>query len=140
MAKEYEVTTGKKVISWIAGKLTRLGVGPSVVLTTTGRKSGQPREVVVSPIVEDGTRYLVSPYGESAWVLNARANSQVTISKGGTESPVHLVEVTGEKPELLKEYYEREGFARQFMDVPGEATTEAFASVPGRFPVFRVEE
>jgi hypothetical protein len=52
---------------------------------------------------------------------------------------VRLVEVTGEKPQLVKDYYEREGFARQFMDVPGGATVDDFASVSHRFPVFRID-
>jgi hypothetical protein len=50
------------------------------------------------------------------------------------------VEATGTKPDLIKAYYEREVYARQFMDVPGEATVEDFASVSERFPVFRVDE
>jgi deazaflavin-dependent oxidoreductase (nitroreductase family) len=139
MAKEYDVTTGKRIISWLMARMARFGLGNFVVLTTTGGMSSQPREVTVSPITDDERQYLVSPYGESAWVLNARANPIATIKRGGSESPVRLVEVTGDKPELVKAYYEREGFARQFMDVPGEATVEDFASVPDRFPVFRVD-
>jgi deazaflavin-dependent oxidoreductase (nitroreductase family) len=137
MAKEYEVTTGKRVISWMMAKMARLGLGNFVVLTTTGRKSGQPRDVTVSPISDHEGEYIVSPYGDSGWVLNARANPKVLIKRRGRERQVRLVEV--ERPGLVKAYYEREGFARQFMDVPGEATTDAFASVPDRFPVFRID-
>jgi deazaflavin-dependent oxidoreductase (nitroreductase family) len=137
MAKEYEVTTGKRVISWIIAKMARLGLGNFVVLTTTGRKSGQPRDVTVSPISDDEGEYIVSPYGNSGWVLNARANPKVLIQRRGRERQVRLVEV--ERPELVKAYYGREGFSRQFMDVPGEATVDDFASVPDRFPVFRID-
>lgn len=137
MAKEYEVTTGKRVISWIMAKLARLGLGNFVVLITTGRKSGQPRDVTVSPISDDEGEYIVSPYGNSGWVLNARANPKVLIKRRGRARQVRLVEV--ERPELVKAYYEREGFARQFMDVPGEATVDDFASGPDRFPVFRID-
>lgn len=137
MAKQYEVTTGKRVISWIMAKMARLGLGNFVVLTTTGRKSGQPRDVTVSPISDDEGEHIVSPYGNSGWVLNARANPKVLIKRRGRERQVGLVEV--ERPELVKAYYEREGFARQFMDVPGEATVDDFASVPDRFPVFLIE-
>lgn len=137
MAKEYEVTTAKRVISWIMAKMARLGLGNFVVLTTTGRKSAQPRDVTVSPISDDEGEYIVSPYGNSGWVLNARANPMVLIKRRGRERQVRLVEV--ERPELVNAYYEREGFARQFMDVPGEATVDDFASVPDRFPVFRID-
>jgi deazaflavin-dependent oxidoreductase (nitroreductase family) len=140
MAKEYEVTTGKRVVSWIMAGMARVGLGNFVVLTTKGRKSGQPRSVTVSPISDDEGRYLVSPYGDSGWVLNARADPAVIIMHGGSETRVRLIEVTGEKPELVKAYYEREGFARQFMDVPGQATVADIASVSERFPVFRIEQ
>jgi deazaflavin-dependent oxidoreductase (nitroreductase family) len=139
MARQYEVTSGKRVISWIMGRLALLGLGNFVVLTTTGRKSGQPREVTISPISDDEGEYLVSPYGDSAWVLNARSDPTATIRRGSSLATVRLVEVTGEKPGLVHAYHGRESFARQFMDVPGEGSVEDFASVPERFPVFRIE-
>jgi deazaflavin-dependent oxidoreductase (nitroreductase family) len=140
VTKEYEVTTGKRFISWMMARAARIGLGNFVVLTTTGRRSGQPRDVTASPISDGDEQYLVSPYGDSAWVLNARAQPTATIKRGGSETVVRLVEVTGEKPEVVKAYYEREGFARQFMEVPGEACVADFASVPERFPVFRIED
>jgi hypothetical protein len=53
---------------------------------------------------------------------------------------VRLDEVTGRRPGIVKDYYDRESFARQYMDVPGAAAIDDFASVPARFPVFRIEE
>ncbi len=138
MAKKYEVTTGKRAVSWMMAQAARLGMGNFAVLTTTGRKSGGPRQVTVSPIEEGNVEYLVSPYGDSSWVLNARANPAATIRRGRSEDPVRLVEMTGEKAGLVKRYYDREAFSRQFMDVPGEATVDDFASVAERFPVFEV--
>jgi deazaflavin-dependent oxidoreductase (nitroreductase family) len=140
VAKEYEVTPGKRVVSWMMARAAHLGLGNFVVLTTSGRKSARPRSVTVSPISDHEGEYLVSPYGRSGWVVNARANPSVTIKRGGSERKVRLVEVTGEKPELVKAYYEREGFARQFMDVPNGASVQDFASVSDRFPVFGIEE
>ena len=139
MAKKYEVTTGKRFISWLMARAAGLGLGNFVVLTVIGRQSGRPRNVTVAPITDDEGRYLVSPYGNSGWVLNARADPIAIIKRGGSETRVRLIEVSGEKPEVVRAYYEREGFARQFMDVPGEATVDDFASVPDRFPVFRID-
>jgi hypothetical protein len=65
MAKKYEVTGS---INRLTSVLARLGVGRTQMMTTTGRKSGEARRVPVSPIVVDGVEYLVSPYGERAWV------------------------------------------------------------------------
>lgn len=73
-------------------------------------------------------------------MLNARAEPQATLTRRGTEQRVTLREVTGTKPELVQAYYEREGFARGFMDVPGDATVDDFAAVADRFPVFLVED
>ena len=140
MAKDYQVTTGKRLISWLMGGAARLGLGNFIVLTTTGRKSGEPRQVTLAPISDDEGEYLVSPYGDSAWVRNARENPTATIRQGRSQRAVRLVEITGEKPELVKRYYEREGYARQFMGVPGEAALSDFATVSERFPVFRVDE
>lgn len=139
MAREYRVTTGKRLVSALMAMAARVGVGNFVVLTTTGRRSGQPRDVVVSPISDDEGQYLVSPYGHSGWVLNLREDPMALWTRGRVREKVTMVDVTGEKPELVSRYHQREAFSRQFMDVPGEGTVEDFASVPDRFPVFRVE-
>jgi deazaflavin-dependent oxidoreductase (nitroreductase family) len=140
MAKEYQVTSGKRMVSSLMGAMAKFGFGNFAVITTTGRRSSRPRKVTVSPISDDTGTYLVSPYGDSGWVLNARANPSATMVEGGSDKKVTLMEVTGTKPDLVKAYYEREVYARQFMDVPGEATVDDFAAVSERFPVFRVDE
>ena len=57
MAKQYQATLG---INRITSAVARLGIGRTQVMTTTGRKTGEPRRVPVSPIVADGVEYLVS--------------------------------------------------------------------------------
>lgn len=138
MSKEYEVTTTKRAVSWMLAQAARLGVGNFVVLTTTGRKSGQPRQVTVAPIEDEDREYLVSPYGESGWVLNARAHPTAIVARGGSAETVRLVEVTGAKPQLVKRYHDREAFARRFMDVPGRGDVDDFAAVAESFPMFEV--
>jgi deazaflavin-dependent oxidoreductase (nitroreductase family) len=140
MAKTYQVTMATRAVMWVTRILSRLGVGNFVVLTVTGRRSGRPRSVMVAPISRDGNDYLVSPYGEVSWVHNVRAEPLVTLGKRGSERVVRLDEVTGRRPGIVKDYYDRESFARQYMDVPGAAAIDDFASVPARFPVFRIEE
>lgn len=139
MAREYRVTAMTRLASWMVAGMTRMGIGRSVVLTTVGRRSGEARRVPLSPVSSGGIDYLVAPYGEVGWVRNARANPEVEIRRGRSVRHVSLTEVTGEVPELVKAYYDREPFPRAFMDVPGEATVDDFASVGDRFPVFRIE-
>ena len=61
-----------------------LGSMPAVKLTTTGRKSGQPRTVMLtSPATRGDDIVLVASYGgdeqHPAWYLNLTANPEVTI-------------------------------------------------------------
>ena len=78
MAKSYRVTTSKRIVNQLMTLLIRLGVGPDKMhlLTVTGRKSGKPYSTPVSLVLQDGQRYLVSPYGEVNWVRNARIKSR----------------------------------------------------------------
>lgn len=122
----------------MAKRLASLGISRLVVLTTVGRRSGSPREVPVAPIRHDGITYLVAPYGEVSWVHNVRAHPEATLRRGRTVQEVVLWEV--DHPEVVQRYYEREPIASRFMEVPGEASVADFASVTGRFPVFRVDE
>jgi deazaflavin-dependent oxidoreductase (nitroreductase family) len=61
---------------------------PVVELTTTGRKSGEPRKVMLtSPWQEDGTYVVVASRGGDdkppAWLLNLQASPAVQVSVGG---------------------------------------------------------
>jgi deazaflavin-dependent oxidoreductase (nitroreductase family) len=61
---------------------------PVLELTTTGRRSGQPRSVMLTSPLNDGDRILIvaSKGGEDthpAWFLNLRENPQVTVSMKG---------------------------------------------------------
>lgn len=119
-------------------RLAALGILGLAVLTTTGRRTGEQREVPVSPIRHDDITYLVSPYGEVSWVHNVRAFPEAELRQGTTVREVVLTEV--DRPEVVKRYYERELIASRFMKVPGQGTVADFASVSGRFPVFRVDD
>jgi deazaflavin-dependent oxidoreductase (nitroreductase family) len=54
-----------------------------VVLETTGRRSGQPRQVVVSRLVEGDTLWIVTEHGrKAAYVKNIEANPAVRVRLG----------------------------------------------------------
>ncbi|MEU0531157.1 nitroreductase/quinone reductase family protein [Amycolatopsis tolypomycina] len=67
---------------------------PVLELTTVGRKSGQPRSVLLtSPHQEGGTWVVVASRGgddtHPAWFLNLRDNPDVEVSlKGGPKQPM----------------------------------------------------
>jgi deazaflavin-dependent oxidoreductase (nitroreductase family) len=82
-----KVTGGK--FGWEAGKM------PVLELTTTGRKSGQPRSVMLtSPLQEGNTIVVVASRGgddtHPAWFLNLSDNPAVEVAyKGAPKQPMH---------------------------------------------------
>lgn len=101
-------------------RLTRGKVGgslagmPVVVLTTTGRKSGQPRRTMLTaPVVDGDTVVLVASYGgdsrHPAWYLNLTANPDVTLERDGVATPMRARVATPEEkaalwPRIVKSY------------------------------------
>ena len=67
--------------------VSKLNPGDIATLTVTGRRSGRAQRVPVTPVVVDGERYLVSPYGDSQWVRNLRASGVAELSHRG-QAPV----------------------------------------------------
>ena len=54
-------------------------------LTTTGRRSGQPREIEIWFTHHEGRYYLIAEHRDQAnWVQNLRANSKVHIRVAGS--------------------------------------------------------
>jgi deazaflavin-dependent oxidoreductase (nitroreductase family) len=79
--------TGGRV-GWQAGSM------PVVELTTTGRKSGQPRTVLLTSPVQEGSTYVVvaSRGGDDqhpAWFLNLRDNPDVEVTTRGETRRMH---------------------------------------------------
>ena len=66
----------------------RLGLpmGPNVLLTVRGRKTGQPRTFPVAILKSDDREYLFSAFGEVSWVHNLRAAGTATIHHGRTNA------------------------------------------------------
>lgn len=87
-------------LGWTAGKM------PVLVLTTTGRKSGQPRSVMLTAPHQDGeTIALVASRGgddhHPAWFLNLSDNPEVTVKmKDQTRDMTARVATAEERAEL----------------------------------------
>lgn len=80
----------------IAKPLLSIGVpmGPDVLLTVRGRKSGLPRTTPVTICEYGGRRGLISPFGESNWARNLRAAGTGTIQFGQKREDIRAVELT----------------------------------------------
>jgi deazaflavin-dependent oxidoreductase (nitroreductase family) len=79
----------------IARRLIAAGVpmGPDVLLTVRGRKSGLPRTTPVAICEHAGRRGLISPFGETDWVRNLRAAGRATITVRRRTEEVTAVEL-----------------------------------------------
>lgn len=103
--------TAARVDPWLfrvsRGRLTSTGVPtlPMLRLTTTGRRSGQPRSVQLA-YLRDGDDYVVvaSNFGQEhhpAWMHNLVANPLARVQVGAEELDVEAALVTDdEKPAL----------------------------------------
>lgn len=129
---------------WRAGNalvsaFARAGIGPIALLTTTGHVTGRVHTVPVVPIDHAGTRWLVAPYGATAWVRNARATGTVTLRYGRRRHTYTVREVTAtEAAPVLKLYVTIATKARRRFSTPVEAPAEAFAAEAATHPVFEL--
>jgi deazaflavin-dependent oxidoreductase (nitroreductase family) len=102
-----------KLLSRSNGRFTILGPfgAPLLLLTTTGRKSGQRRETPVTYMREGDRLFLVgSNFGKArhpAWSSNLLADPSAWVTMGGREIPVVATQLTGP---------ERERIFRKFAD------------------------
>ena len=84
----------KAVFKASNGRFASRGSGmPVLMLTTTGRKSGQPRTTMLTSPLQDGGRImLVASNGgddrHPAWLLNLREHPQVEVTMGGRSTPM----------------------------------------------------
>jgi deazaflavin-dependent oxidoreductase (nitroreductase family) len=102
------VPLDRQVSRWTKGRVSAFGGGwliPSLLLTTTGRKTGQPRSQPLL-FVRDGDAYVVigSNWGQThqpAWSGNLLANPDATVTVGGKIVPVRATLATGAERERL---------------------------------------
>jgi deazaflavin-dependent oxidoreductase (nitroreductase family) len=140
MAASYSLTPLRRLGNVIMRQTTRFGIGDprQYVLTVTGRKTGKRYSTPVRLVEQDGRRWLVSPYGERAWVKNARATGSVELSRGGNTERVRITELSPEEAApILRTYVKEVSAVRNFFDATPESPVEAF--VKESRPVFRLE-
>ena len=141
MDAAYALTRRRRAVNAFVRLLARLGLAgaDTYVLTVPGRRTGRPRSTPVRLVERDGERWLVAPYGESAWVRNVRASGTARLTRAGRTEVVDLVEAPPERSApVLRAYVRAVPIVRPFFDAPPDAPLEAFISEARRHPVFRV--
>jgi len=109
------------------------------LLSIPGRKSGKIHTIPIKLIEKGEQRWLVVPYGQVNWVLNARAAGHVTVSPGRTSETVTIVELDPkESVPVLKEYLKQVPILKPYFDVTPESPLDAFEAKAPRHPVFHI--
>ena len=117
--------------------------GPAMVLTVSGRKSGQPRSTPMTPFEFEGGLYVVAGYPGADWAANARAAGSGTLSRGRRSRRVQIVELTAEEARPVLRVYPAEvpvgvTFAKR-SGMVRDGTSDEFEALAGRVAVFRFD-
>jgi deazaflavin-dependent oxidoreductase (nitroreductase family) len=138
-------------IPWYLIPITRFGeaclrvglpLGAQRALTVNGRRTGEPRTVVVWPVMVDGARYILAGSGRS-WVRNVEAAETVELSRGRRHEQVRLVPIeTDERKPVLEAYWHRsisKRFMRNVFNLAPDASLDDLIAAAPRLPVFRID-
>jgi deazaflavin-dependent oxidoreductase (nitroreductase family) len=140
MAKTYHLNAFTRFGNTTSAAMIRLGLGPAGMhlLRVKGRKTGLLRTTPVNLIEHQGCRWLVAPYGEVAWVRNARAAGQAELLRGSTVEHTQLREATAEEAApVLRSYLRQLKFVvGPYFDVTPSSPDAAFVAEAPRHPVF----
>ena len=141
MAATFRNTRLRKLGNKLIGPAARLGLAGrrAHVLTVVGRKTGQRYSTPVMLIFLDGNRWLVSPYGERAWVRNARAAGEVELTRRLRTERVHIEEVDAQTAApVMREYLRKTPVTKPYFDATRDSPPDDFAAEASRHPVFRL--
>ncbi len=144
MAKQYQVNTFVRVSNAMTSFFLRLGVnmGNMALLTVRGRKSGKPITNPVVIVVQDGKRYLISPFGIVNWVRNLRAaGGEITITRGRRTEKLHAIELAPEVAAPIFRESVRSGpsYVSGYLNVTANSSLEEFEREVPTHPVFLLQ-
>jgi deazaflavin-dependent oxidoreductase (nitroreductase family) len=141
MASTYRLTPSRRAANRLVRLLLRLGLmpGPTYLLTVPGRRTGRPLSTPVTLVKEGDTRWLVAPYGDVAWVRNARAAGQITLSRGTRSETLPIRELSPtEAAPVLQRYITRVPITRPYFDAKPDSPLAALIAEAPRHPVFQL--
>jgi deazaflavin-dependent oxidoreductase (nitroreductase family) len=141
MAAPYRKSPWRRALNALVRPLARLGLtGPRThLLTVAGRTTGRRWSTPVSIVRDGDERWLVAPYGDRNWVLNARVAGVVELRRGRRRERLRVEELdAAEAVPVLRRYYELGRVTRPFFDVSLESPDEAWLAEAPRHPVFRL--
>lgn len=132
--------------------LLRIGIrinmlGPMMLLTVRGRKTGEPRTIPVDVYEREGRCFLIATHGEGNWVRNLRVAREGSLSLGRRQQACSAVELAPEEAgpvikEFLGPLLESQGIRgnvlRQHLGVRADSSLDEFITVAKTHPVFEL--
>ena len=141
MGRPYRRSLWRRVLNALVRPLARLGLAGSHthLLTVRGRSTGKRWSTPVSIVAEGDERWLVAPYGERNWVLNARAAGWVELRRGRQRERLAVEELgPAAAAPVLREYYRLFRVTRPLFEASLDSSGEAWLAEATRRPVFRL--
>jgi deazaflavin-dependent oxidoreductase (nitroreductase family) len=141
--RTYRLTRPRRLLNSLVRPLIRLGLAGrhTYLLTVVGRTSGRRYSTPVKLVEQDGGRWLVAPYGERAWVKNARAAGWVELARAGRGERVGLVEAEpAEAAAVLRCYLRTTPVTAPFFAAGPDSPLAMFAAEAAEHPVFRLAD
>jgi deazaflavin-dependent oxidoreductase (nitroreductase family) len=141
VAATYRLTPLRRIGNVLIAPAARLGLAGrrTHILTVVGRGTGRRYSTPVQLVLEDGRRWVVSPYGEREWVKNARAAGWVELTRALRTERVKVEEVGAEEAApVLREYLRTTALVKPYFDADADSPLDTFAAEAARHPVFRL--
>jgi deazaflavin-dependent oxidoreductase (nitroreductase family) len=124
----------------LSGPGVFFGNYPMYLLTVRGRKSGQPRTVLIAIIRRNGKRYVGAPYGIVDWVRNLRAAGEATLTRGRHTETINASELLpGDAALILRDEAAVGNPFIRFFGVNTHSTPEEFERAAVSHPLFLLE-
>jgi deazaflavin-dependent oxidoreductase (nitroreductase family) len=121
---------------------TGMPMGPLVLLSVRGRRSGRVFTTPVALVHHGQERWLVAAFGEVNWVRNLRAAGAAHLTHGRRTEPISVVELGSIEPApILQRFlyaYHLVPFIRPFFSVTPHSPLADFEREAARHPVFRI--
>ena len=133
-----------RFLHWANARLTQgleRGRAPAFMrlLTVRGRVTGGPHATPVVPVIRDGDVWVVSPYGEVAWVRNVRSAGQLELRRGEERTSYEVREPDARQATAVLRAYltmPTHWVVRRHFHVTKRSSDDAIAAEADQHPLF----
>lgn len=139
--KQYRKHWTDRVGDLLFRGLATVGIGPASMVNTIGRRIGKPRRTPVIPVRNGCRQWLVAPYGNVSWLLNARASGQLSLRRGRDLRHFTFRELPAvDAGPILKQYIAVATATRPYFRAEPSAPISEFVAEAALHPVLELTE